>query len=150
MLQRDGFLKHHFFPLSLSNTAYFASIAMYLWWILAWRETPPWRTEDIKEETFVFLVWIQAGTWSLLLMTLRYQLITFPSLLVTCSVCINADYFAPAAACPLFNFKQENVLLFEVCWYSLALLKNSSYNNQNVGKECHKIVNVCAHLGNWT
>lgn len=38
-----------------------------------------------------------------------------PSLLVTCSVCINADYFAPAAACPLFNFKQENVLLFEVC-----------------------------------
>lgn len=64
------------------------------------------------------------------------------TLFVTCFVCINAGYFATAAACQHFSFKQRNVLLFKVCWYSLVLLKKFSYNKQNVGKECHKIVSV--------
>lgn len=65
------------------------------------------------------------------------------SILVTCFLCINADYFATAAACQHFSFKQGSVPLFKVCWYSLAFLKNSSYNNRGVDKASHKIVSVC-------
>ena len=76
---------------------------------------------------------------------------------MACFVCKDTDRFTPAAACQHLPFLGRIVLwlasnwfsswkystvLLKVHWNSLALLENASNYNQNIRKECHKIVNI--------